>query len=48
MTHPFSPATHRLIPTQRWFEDFAIGERFPLPSRTMTDAIFLALKSISK
>jgi acyl dehydratase len=27
---------------QRWFEDFALGERFVLPSRTMTEALFAA------
>ncbi len=43
MTHPFSPLT----PAQRWFEDFQIGERFPLPSRTMTEAIFLAFQAAS-
>ena len=34
-------ASHRLC-EQRWFDDFAIGERFPMPSRTMTDAMFAA------
>jgi len=28
-------------PTQRWFEDFAIGDRFGSPGRTLTDAHFL-------
>jgi acyl dehydratase len=26
---------------QRYFEDFRVGERFPAPSRTLTDAHFL-------
>jgi acyl dehydratase len=26
---------------QRWFEDFAVGDRFESPSRTLTDAHFL-------
>ena len=26
--------------TTRWFEDFALGERFTLPHRTMNDAVF--------
>ncbi len=43
----FDPTQHRLVPNQRWFEDFAIGERFPLPSRTMTEAIFLAFQAAS-
>ena len=47
MPTQFDPLTHRLIPTQRWFEDFALGERFPLPSRTMTEAIFLAFQAAS-
>lgn len=36
-----------MIEQQRWFEDFELGERFVLPSRTMTDAIFLAFQSAS-
>ena len=28
-------------PAQRWFEDFAIGDRFGSPGRTLTDAHFL-------
>jgi len=43
----FDPARHRMVPTQRWFEDFALGERFVLPSRTMTDAVFLAFQAAS-
>lgn len=41
----FDPKTHRMVPQQRWFEDFTLGERFVLPSRTMTDAIFLAFQA---
>jgi acyl dehydratase len=36
-----------MVPQQRWFEDFWIGERFVLPSRTMTEAIFLAFQAAS-
>ena len=43
----FDPARHRVVPQQRWFEDFALGERFVLPSRTMTEAIFLAFQAAS-
>ncbi len=43
----FDPRGHRMIAEQRWFDDFRIGERFPLPSRTMTDAIFLAFQAAS-
>jgi len=32
---------------QRYFEDFAAGERFNLPSRTMTDALFAAFQLAS-
>ena len=44
---PFDPAGHRMVAQQRWFEDFQLGERFALPSRTMTDAIFLAFQAAS-
>ncbi|MCK8784410.1 MaoC family dehydratase [Roseomonas sp. NAR14] len=43
----FDPAAHRLVAAQRWFEDFALGERFLLPSRTMTEAVFLAFQAAS-
>lgn len=43
----FDPSAHRMVPQQRWFEDFALGERFVLPSRTMTEAIFLAFQAAS-
>jgi acyl dehydratase len=46
MDVPFNPADHRRFPS-RWFEDFELGERFILPSRTMTDALFLAFQSAS-
>jgi acyl dehydratase len=47
MTDSFDPRAHRMLVEQRWFEDFRIGERFPLPSRTMTEAIFLAFQAAS-
>ncbi len=43
----FDPAQHRMVPAQRWFEDFTLGERFVLPSRTMTEAVFLAFQAAS-
>lgn len=46
MTAPFDPARHRRF-ENRWFDDFKLGERFVLPSRTMTDALFLAFQSAS-
>jgi acyl dehydratase len=42
----FDPADHRMLPN-RWFEEFALGERFVLPSRTMTDAVFMAFQAAS-
>ncbi|MGO3125878.1 MAG: MaoC family dehydratase [Advenella sp.] len=32
---------------QKYFEDFEIGERFNIPSRTMTDALFAAFQLAS-
>lgn len=43
----FDPTGHRLVPQQRWFEDFTLGERFVLPSRTMTSGIFAAFQVAS-
>jgi acyl dehydratase len=43
----FDPAQHRMVTEQRWFEDFRLGERFVLPSRTMTEAVFLAFQGAS-
>jgi acyl dehydratase len=43
----FDPARHRMVNEQRWFEDFVVGERFVLPSRTMTSAVFAAFQTAS-
>jgi len=43
----FDPAAHRMVTQQRWFEDFGLGERFVLPSRTMTGAVFAAFQAAS-
>src|SRR6185369_3522517 len=43
----FDPAAHRMVPEQRWFEDFVLGERFVIPSRTMTAAVFAAFQTAS-
>lgn len=32
---------------QRWFDDFTLGERFRLPSRTLTEALFAAFQLAS-
>lgn len=42
----FDPAAHRTVP-QRAFEDLVVGERFVLPSRTVTDANFAAFQTVS-
>ena len=42
----FDPAEHRLAET-RYFEDFALGERFVIPSRTVAEAHFLAFQAAS-
>ena len=50
MTAPFDPAHHSLsssIDKNRYFEDFREGEKFPLPSRTITDAHFSAFQAVS-
>lgn len=46
MTEPFDPRTHRMT-RSRWFDDFAPGERYVLPSRTMTAADFAAFRVVS-
>src|SRR6201986_471373 len=43
----FDPHQHRMVPQQRWFEDFALGERFVIPSRTQTSAVFAAFQTAS-
>jgi acyl dehydratase len=43
---PFDPADHRFGPS-RYFEDFEVGERFYIPSRTMSDAYFAAFQLAS-
>jgi len=42
----FDPGSHQLA-EQRWFEDFRVGEVFRAPSRTMSDAHFLAFQAAS-
>jgi acyl dehydratase len=43
----FDPAAHRMVSEQRWFEDFVVGERFVIPSRTMTAGVFAAFQAAS-
>jgi acyl dehydratase len=42
----FSPETHHFA-EPRYFDDFRVGERFYIPSRTMTDALFAAFQLAS-
>jgi acyl dehydratase len=42
----FDPAAHRVVPP-RGFEDLVVGERFVLPSRTITEANFAAFQTVS-
>lgn len=44
---PFDPARHRLVEESRYFEDFSLGERFVLPSRTVGESHFLAFQAAS-
>ena len=39
MSETFNPDDHNLFETH-YFEDFNVGDSFPIPSRTMTDANF--------
>lgn len=43
----FDPGLHRLSHESRYFEDFSLGDRFVLPSRTMTESHFLAFQAAS-
>jgi len=36
-----------MVSEQRFFDDLRLGERFVLPSRTMTDAVFIAFQAAS-
>ncbi|MEM7058920.1 MAG: MaoC family dehydratase [Pseudomonadota bacterium] len=46
MSETVNPLDFKFAET-RWFEDFEIGERFYIPSRTMTDALFSAFQLAS-
>lgn len=46
MSEPFDPTQHRLADS-RYFEDFRVGESFAIPSRTVTEAQFLAFQAAS-
>jgi acyl dehydratase len=46
MTETFDGRRHH-IAEPRWFEDLRVGERFAIPSRTVTEAHFAAFQAIS-
>jgi acyl dehydratase len=46
MTEPFDRRRHRYAES-RYFEDFAVGETFYIPSRTLTEANFAAFQTVS-
>ena len=46
MTETFDPRQHR-YPESRYFEDLRVGERFFIPSRTMTEVHFAAFQTVS-
>ncbi len=46
MTESFDRSQHR-VGEPRYFEDLAVGERFYIPSRTVTEAHFAAFQTIS-
>ena len=46
MTEPFDPNAHRLY-DDHYFEDFKVGDSFPIPSRTMTEANFQVFQAAS-
>ena len=46
MSGGFDRRRHRLA-DNRWFEDLTIGERFAIPSRTVTEAHFAAFQTVS-
>ncbi len=46
MSLPPIYAEHRVVP-QKSFDDLALGDRYPLPSRTVGDANFAAFQALS-
>jgi len=47
MPQPFDAAKDHRFAATRWFDDFLVGERFWIPSRTQTDALFGAFQLAS-
>ena len=46
MSRGFDLGGHRLTPP-RYFEDLKLGERFPIPGRTVTEAHFALFQAVS-
>ncbi len=46
MSEAFDPSDHDLFETH-YFEDFNVGDSFPIPSRTMTEANFQVFQAAS-
>jgi acyl dehydratase len=46
MAQAYDRTRHR-VAEPRWFEDLAVGERYLIPSRTVTEAHFAAFQTIS-
>lgn len=46
MSEAFNPADHELF-AAHYFEDFKVGDSFPIPSRTMTEANFQVFQAAS-
>jgi acyl dehydratase len=46
MSNPFDPRAHALLP-RRSFADLRVGDRYALPSRTITEADFAAFRLVS-
>lgn len=47
MGKPFDAMGDHRFSETRWFEDFSVGERFWIPSRTQTGALFAAFQLAS-
>ncbi len=47
MSEPFDASRDHRFAETRWFEDFRLGEKFWIPSRTQTDALFAAFQLAS-
>jgi hypothetical protein len=46
MPQPFDAARDHRFAERRWFDDFVVGERFWIPLRTPTDALFPRLEIV--